>query len=77
MANELEFFFDYVSPYSHVANAAVKDVIERTGARLIVRPMFLGVSCRPPATAPPARWPLRQPIWARIWRGVPGATAFA
>jgi 2-hydroxychromene-2-carboxylate isomerase len=55
MANELEFFFDYVSPYSHVANAAVKDVIERTGARLIVRPMFLGgvmqaTGNRPPGT---------------------------
>jgi 2-hydroxychromene-2-carboxylate isomerase len=55
MTRQLEFFFDYVSPYSHVANAAVKGVIARTGARLVIRPMFLGgvmqaTGNRPPGT---------------------------
>jgi 2-hydroxychromene-2-carboxylate isomerase len=38
----LEFFFDYGSPYSYLADARVADVAQRTGAELIHRPMLLG-----------------------------------
>ncbi|HPF22205.1 MAG: 2-hydroxychromene-2-carboxylate isomerase [Hyphomonas sp.] len=57
MAKALEFYFDYISPYSHIANAAVKQLRERTGATVEIRPMFLGAIMqgtgnRPPATVP-------------------------
>ena len=57
MAKQLEFFFDYVSPYSYVARTAVKDTIRETGAELVIRPMFLGgvmhaTGNRPPGTVP-------------------------
>ena len=42
MAKQVEYFFDFVSTFSYVGHKAVKQMIARTGADLIVRPMFLG-----------------------------------
>ena len=42
MARELEFFFDYGSPFSYLADSQLKGLAERTGARVIYRPMLLG-----------------------------------
>ena len=42
MAKQVEYFFDFVSAFSYVGHKAVKQMIERTGADLMVRPMFLG-----------------------------------
>ena len=42
MAQELEFFFDYGSPFSYLADTQLKGLAERTGARLVYRPMLLG-----------------------------------
>ena len=42
MAKQVEYFFDFVSAFSYVGHKAVGKMIERTGADLIVRPMFLG-----------------------------------
>jgi 2-hydroxychromene-2-carboxylate isomerase len=38
----LEFFFDYGSPYSYLANSRLPALAERTGAELTYRPMLLG-----------------------------------
>ena len=38
----LEFFFDYGSPYSYLANSRLPGLAERTGAELHYRPMLLG-----------------------------------
>jgi 2-hydroxychromene-2-carboxylate isomerase len=42
MATELEFFFDYGSPFSYLADSQLKGLAARTGARIIYRPMLLG-----------------------------------
>jgi 2-hydroxychromene-2-carboxylate isomerase len=42
MARELEFFFDYGSPFSYLADTQLKGLVERTGARVLYRPMLLG-----------------------------------
>ncbi len=42
MTKALEFYFDYISPYSYIANAAVKQLKARTGAVVEIKPMFLG-----------------------------------
>ena len=42
MAKELEFFFDYGSPFSYLADTQLKGLAERTGARVVCRPMLLG-----------------------------------
>jgi 2-hydroxychromene-2-carboxylate isomerase len=38
----LEFFFDYGSPYSYLADSRLEALAERTGAELRYRPMLLG-----------------------------------
>ncbi len=57
MPKQLEIFFDYISPTAYVAQSIVPGVIERTGAELVLRPMFLGgvmqaTGNKPPATVP-------------------------
>jgi 2-hydroxychromene-2-carboxylate isomerase len=62
MTRKLEFFFDVVSPTAYLAWARLPALIERTGAQLVYRPMFLGgvmqaTENRPPGTvAAKARW---------------------
>jgi 2-hydroxychromene-2-carboxylate isomerase len=38
----LEFFYDFVSPYSYLASTRVEDVARRAGATLRFRPFLLG-----------------------------------
>ena len=38
----VEFFFDYGSPYSYLADTQLGGLEERTGARIVYRPMLLG-----------------------------------
>ncbi len=42
MAARLEFFFDYGSPYSYLADTQLPALAARTGAELLYRPMLLG-----------------------------------
>jgi 2-hydroxychromene-2-carboxylate isomerase len=42
MAKELEFFFDYGSPFSYLADSQLQGLTERTGAHVVYRPMLLG-----------------------------------
>jgi 2-hydroxychromene-2-carboxylate isomerase len=53
MAKALEFYFDYISPYSHIANAAVKALNARTGATVEIKPMFLGAVMQTTGNRPP------------------------
>ena len=59
MAKTLEFYFDYISPYSHIANAAVKQLKERTGAAVEIRPMFLGAIMQNTGNRPPGMVPAK------------------
>jgi 2-hydroxychromene-2-carboxylate isomerase len=38
----LEFFFDYGSPYSYLADSQLPGLLARTGTELVCRPMLLG-----------------------------------
>lgn len=42
MARTLEFYFDYGSPYSYLADTQVEAIAQRTGATLIRKPILLG-----------------------------------
>ena len=42
MGQQLEFFFDYASPYSYLADLCLDGVRARTGCDLVYRPMLLG-----------------------------------
>jgi 2-hydroxychromene-2-carboxylate isomerase len=50
MAKKLEFFYDYVSPYSYLANSQVGNI---SGSDLVYRPMFLGAVMQATGNKPP------------------------
>lgn len=59
MAGKFEFHFDYISPFSYVANAAVQQISERTGAEIEFRPMFLGAVMQATGNRPPGMVPAK------------------
>jgi 2-hydroxychromene-2-carboxylate isomerase len=77
MARTLEFYYDYGSPYSYLADTQVEAIARRTGAALARRPMLLGGvfkatgNASPMTVAPKSRWAaFDMPMWARHY-GVP------
>lgn len=62
MPKQVEFFYDFTSPTAYLAWRRLPGVLERTGATVKYRPMFLGgvmqtTGNRPPGTLPQkARW---------------------
>jgi 2-hydroxychromene-2-carboxylate isomerase len=42
MSRHVEFFFDYGSPYSYLADSQLPALAKRTGAEIVYRPMLLG-----------------------------------
>ena len=42
MSRQFEFFFDYGSPFSYLADSQLEALCKRTGAQAIYRPMLLG-----------------------------------
>ncbi len=54
----LEFFFDYGSPYSYLANTQLPALRERTGCELVYRPMLLGGVFKATGNRSPAMEPV-------------------
>ncbi len=77
MARTLEFYFDYGSPYSYLADTQVEAVAKRAGATLVRKPMLLGGVFKATGNSSPTEQPLKSkwsgfdmPMWARHY-GVP------
>ena len=77
MARTLEFYFDYGSPYSYLADTQVEIIARRTGAALARKPMLLGGVFKSTGNQSPmvidqkAKWASSDlALWARFY-GVP------
>jgi len=77
MARTLEFYFDYGSPYSYLADTQVEAIAKRAGATLARKPMLLGGVFKSTGNASPmtielkSKWSATDlPMWARHY-GVP------
>jgi len=77
MARTLEFYFDYGSPYSYLADTQVEAIAKRAGATLDRKPMLLGGVFKATGNASPMTVELKSkwsafdlPMWARHY-GVP------
>jgi len=77
MARTLEFYFDYGSPYSYLADTQVEAIAKRAGATLVRKPMLLGGVFKATGNASPMTVALKSqwtafdmPMWARHY-GVP------
>ena len=58
MGRTLEFFFDYGSPYSYLANHLLVELGERTGVEIAYRPMLLGGVFKATGNQSPAMEPI-------------------
>ena len=72
MAKTLEFYFDYGSPYSYLADTQIEAIARRTGATLARKPMLLGGVFKSTGNHSPAEMPQKSawsafdmPLWAR------------
>jgi 2-hydroxychromene-2-carboxylate isomerase len=77
MAPTLDFYFDYGSPYSYLADTQVEAIARRAGAKLVRKPMLLGGIFKSTGNHSPAELPVKSkwsafdmPLWARHY-GVP------
>lgn len=77
MARTLEFYFDYGSPYSYLADTQVEAIARRAGAALVRKPMLLGGVFKATGNASPMTVALKSqwtafdmPMWAKHY-GVP------
>jgi len=59
VSKRLEYFFDYVSPFSYLADSQVPGLVERTGAELVYRPFLLGGVMKAAGNSPPAAVPAK------------------
>lgn len=77
MTRTLEFYFDYGSPYSYLADTQVEAIAQRAGAMLVRKPMLLGGVFKATGNHSPAELPQKSawsafdmPMWAHHY-GVP------
>lgn len=59
MARQIEFWFDFVSPMSHIAYYRLPELRDRTGAEIVFRPMLLGGVMKETGNAPPVTIPAK------------------
>ena len=72
MARTLEFYFDYGSPYSYLADTQVEGIAKRAGATLVRKPMLLGGVFKSTGNTSPmtvelkSKWSATDlPMWAK------------
>ncbi|MGH2901401.1 MAG: 2-hydroxychromene-2-carboxylate isomerase [Solirubrobacteraceae bacterium] len=59
MPRRVELFYDYVSPFSYLANSQIPGLAKRTGAEVVYRPFLLGGVMQATGNQPPATLPAR------------------
>jgi 2-hydroxychromene-2-carboxylate isomerase len=75
MAKQVEFIFDYGSPFSYLADTQLPALAARTGAEIVYRPILLGAIFKATGNASPISVPakgkymrLELARWARRWK---------
>jgi 2-hydroxychromene-2-carboxylate isomerase len=58
VSRQLEFYFDYGSPYSYLADSQLGALAKRTGAKIAYRPMLLGAVFKATGNYSPAVEPI-------------------
>lgn len=59
MSQQVEFFFDYGSPFSYLADTQLAALAQRTGATVVYRPMLLGAVLKETGNASPMAVPAK------------------
>lgn len=64
MSKTIEFFYDYSSPYSYLADARLSELVYRTGATIVYKPAILGVLVMESKNTPPPSIPAKFSYYA-------------
>lgn len=64
MAKQVEFFFDYVSPFSYLADTQIARLKDRTGAEVIYKPASLRAIFKSTKNTPPPAVPAKFKYYA-------------
>ncbi len=59
MTQRVEYFYDYVSPFTYMADSRLAAIAERTGAEFVYRPMVLGGVFKATGNGPPTSVPAK------------------
>ncbi len=59
MSQQVEFFFDYGSPFSYLADTQLAALAQRTGATIVYWPMLLGAVLKATGNASPIAVPAK------------------
>ncbi len=59
MARQIEFFYDYLSPFSYLADTQLPAIAQRTGAEIVYRPIMLGAIFKATGNASPISIPAK------------------
>lgn len=58
----LDFYFDYGSPYSYLANTQIKKIAEEGATQLVYRPVLLGGVFKLTGNTPPIQTPVKNKV---------------
>jgi 2-hydroxychromene-2-carboxylate isomerase len=59
MGKQIEFFYDYISPFSYLADTQLPALAQRTGAEIVYRPILLGAIFKATGNASPIENPTK------------------
>jgi 2-hydroxychromene-2-carboxylate isomerase len=54
LPRSFDYFLDFASPYTYLAHSQIPGLVERTGARVVYKPMVLGAVMVATGNAPPS-----------------------
>lgn len=77
MADPIDFFFDFSSPYGYFAAEAIEPLAERFGRRVTWRPVLLGVIFKGTGAAPLMNVPVKGEYARRDWQRISALTGIA
>lgn len=63
MAEPIDFYFDFGSPYGYLASLRVDDVAAKHGRSVTWRPMLLGAVFKTEGTQPLSKYPMKGPYF--------------
>jgi 2-hydroxychromene-2-carboxylate isomerase len=57
MAKQIDFFYDYLSPFSYLADTQLPEIARRSGAEIVYRPILMGAIMKSVGNAGPLSIP--------------------
>jgi 2-hydroxychromene-2-carboxylate isomerase len=67
MSTDIEFFFNFSSPYGYFASFKADDLVQGTGRRMLFKPVMIGVAFQATGNLPLAEQPIKGDYCRHDW----------